>query len=392
MIDFTDKTYANLLRAQLERVTDDVDKRETSLINTALGPASWTIEGFYLILAQLQQNSNARTAVGQALDDIVATRGIKRNPATPATYEGRFNVAVPIGARFSTITGGDSVVFFVKSAMDSPDNFFHYEMECEVPGTIGNGQITGDGQTNNLLPITFVSDLTFARLIALLIAGTEEEGDEPLRQRFFDSLRNLPTNGNIASYRSFILSQENIGAVQVYPAWQGGGTVLCSILDGNFDSATPALVEIIQNLVCPPEDGDVVPSPLGFGIAPVGAQVTISTASPLQVDIDMTIQLSSGATIPGVAPLILQALSNYLLLVRMTWGNALITNKVVYPVYVYLSQINALVLQIEGIVNITGTMLNGSTSDLDLTQTGELQEIPVLGEVTVNGQVINNSI
>ncbi|MCL1866153.1 MAG: baseplate J/gp47 family protein, partial [Oscillospiraceae bacterium] len=207
---------------------------------------------------------------------------------------------------------------------------------------------------------------------------------------FFDSMRSLPTNGNIASYRSFILSQDNVGAVQVYPAWQGGGTVLCSILDGNYDPATPTLIEIIQNLVCPPEDGSTDPSNLGFGIAPVGAVATIGTATPLQIDVNMTVQLSSGVSLPSVTPLIVQAIYDYFLSVRRSWGNALITNEIVYPVSVYIAQINALILQITGIVNVTGTTLNGDTSDLSLTQTGELQQIPVIGVITVNGEIINN--
>jgi uncharacterized phage protein gp47/JayE len=384
MIDFTNKTYANILAEQLDRVSDEVDKRETSLIQTALGPASWTIEGFYLFLNQVQENSSVTTAVGDFLENLVALRGLSRNPATPAIYEGVFDVVLPIGARFSTIAGADSLTFFAESTLGFVDGLWHYRMECETPGTVGNGQVGA------LLPITFIDGLTTARLVSILVSGTDEEDDESLRQRFFDSLRNLPTNGNIASYRQFILEQANVGAVQVYPAWQGGGTVLCSILDGNYDPATPTLIEIIQNLVCPLDDGGTTPSPLGFGIAPVGAIATIGTATPLQIDVDLTLQLSSGVTIPSVAPQIMQAISDYFLSIRRTWGSALISNKVEYPVFAYISRINALILQIEGIVNVTGTTFNGTTDDLDLEQTGDLQEIPTIGVITANGQVINN--
>lgn len=44
MIDFKDKTYAKILAAMLAAVSDDVDKREESLINTALGPAAYALE------------------------------------------------------------------------------------------------------------------------------------------------------------------------------------------------------------------------------------------------------------------------------------------------------------------------------------------------------------
>jgi len=382
MIDLSSKTYANLLAGQLDRVPNDIDKREMSLIYTALGPTSWLIEGFYMILSQLQQNSFVKTAVGEYLDLKVIEKGITRGAATPATYEGVFDVEIPIGSRFSTISGIDSLVFFASAPMSSNDEYFHYNMVCETPGQTGNGKI-GD-----LLPITFISGLTVARLITLLLSGTDEQDDDSLRQEYFDALQSMPSNGNIASYRSFILAQNNVGAVQVYPAWQGSGTVLCSILDGNYDAATPALVEIIQNLVCPPEDGNTEPSPNGFGIAPVGAIATIGTATPLQVDIDTTVVLSPGVSLASLGPLIVQAVSDYLLSVRRNWGSALVTNVISYPVNVYLAQIIALVLQIAGIINVTGTTLNGGAADLNLTQTGTLQQIPTVGVITVNGQII----
>ena len=48
MIDFSGKTYANILSDQLSRVPDDLDKREGSIIQTALGPVSWYLEGVYM--------------------------------------------------------------------------------------------------------------------------------------------------------------------------------------------------------------------------------------------------------------------------------------------------------------------------------------------------------
>lgn len=54
--------------------------------------------------------------------------------------------------------------------------------------------------------------------------------------------------------------------MQVYPAWKGGGTVLCSILGDDLRPALPATVQKVQNIICPPEDGGSVPSADGYGI------------------------------------------------------------------------------------------------------------------------------
>ena len=67
MIDFSNKTYTNILNAQLNRVPDTIDKREGSMIQTALGPESWYIEGLYLDLDSVQKNAYAETAGGDWL-------------------------------------------------------------------------------------------------------------------------------------------------------------------------------------------------------------------------------------------------------------------------------------------------------------------------------------
>lgn len=385
MIDFTDKTYANILANQLARVSNSIDKRGDSLIATALGPESYQFEAIYMDLVKMQNNAFALTASGESLDLKVAERSINRNPATAAVREGIFNIQVPIGSRYSTIDGANSVTFVVNSRMDSQvdgtpfdDAYFHYRMTCETLGTIGNGY------SGNILPITFVQGLTLSQITTIILPGTDEEDDEALRQRYLLSLTEQAFGGNIASYRNYILSQSNIGAIQVYPAYKGGGTVLCSILDANFDPASNQLIEDIQYLVCPPESGDSTPSANGYGVAPIGAIADIGTATPLVINVTTTIQLSQGYSISTIQQRVEQAIQDYLLLVRRSWGNPVTTNEINYPVFVYISRINVAILAIEGVVNITDTTLNGSQSDIECTETGELQELPVMGTVTIN--------
>ena len=43
----------------------------------------------------------------------------------------------------------------------------------------------------------------------------------------------------------------------------------------------------------------------------------------------------------------------------------------------------AAILSVPGVVNATGVQLNGGTEDLLLTETGETQQVPVLGTVTL---------
>ena len=54
MIDFSDYTYAEILRQMLEQVDDSLDKRQGSLIQTAVAPGAWYIEGMALDMAKIQ--------------------------------------------------------------------------------------------------------------------------------------------------------------------------------------------------------------------------------------------------------------------------------------------------------------------------------------------------
>ena len=70
MNDFSNKTYAAILAAMLQRIPDTFDKRDTSPIPTALGPAAYTLEEFYLSLNQVQKSAFVQTAVGTDLDRL----------------------------------------------------------------------------------------------------------------------------------------------------------------------------------------------------------------------------------------------------------------------------------------------------------------------------------
>ncbi len=316
VIDFGGYTAKVIEKDMLRQVPEDIDTREGSIIQTAVGPVAWYLEGLYLELAHLQANAYADTAVGKALNLIVQQRGLTRNPATPAIRKGSFNVPIPSGAQFKTINGANSVIFVSGELLFSTENSYVYAMTCQVLGIVGNNYI------GNLLPITAVSDLTSATLGEIITAGTEEETDKALRERFFETFRVAAFGGNIQAYRNAILAIPGVGAVQVYPAWQGGGTVLCSILDDKRKPALAATVQTVQDIICPSEGDGTAPSPNGYGMAPIGAAVTITTAAPLTLDItcdiEFALNVQNGAeTYLGQVE---EKIQEYLDTVSQTWG------------------------------------------------------------------------
>ena len=382
MIDFSRYTREAIQKEMLDQVDPSIDTREGSMVQTSLGPTAWYLEGTYMALDQIQKNAYPATAVGASLDMIVQTRGLTRKQATAAVRKGTFNTAVPSGAEFKTINGADSQIFVVGEKISGSGTEYVYAMQCKDTGIYGNNY------SGNLLPITPVENLTSAVLGDIIMAGTEEETDEALRSRFYETFDVAAFGGNISSYKNEILSIEGVGAVQVYPAWKGGGTVLCSILGDDLRPALPATVQKVQNIICPPEDGGSVPSADGYGIAPIGAAVTITTGTALTLNI--TCDIDFVETMPnGVETYknqIRQKIQEYLDTLCKAWGDAIKSHQITYAVTVYASRIIYSILTIQDVVNVSNVKINGVSGDLKLTETSALQQVPVLGTVVINGE------
>lgn len=374
MIDLSQQTYQNILTQMLDQVPATFDKRDTSPIPTALGPAAYALEGFYISLNQVQLAAYVQTATGQALDYLAVIAGLTRYPASVAVRLGIFDMAVPIGSRYSTINGADSINFQATAATTGEtEGDYYFQLTAETPGSIGN-EYTGP-----ILPITAIPGLNSAQITDILVPGDDEESDEDFRARIIEALNDRPFGGNIASYRTYIMDIDGVGAVQVYPTWNGGGTVKCSVLGADFLPASPTLVENVQNAVDPPPNQG-----LGLGTAPIGAQVTVVAPEELTVNVSATLQLASGYAIGQVQTPIQQAIENYMLSVRQEWATPVNTTSVEYQANVYVARITAAIVGVPGVVNATNVQLNGGTADLILTETGATQQVPITGTVTLS--------
>ena len=380
MIDFSNYTAKNIESAMLEQIDDSFDKREGSLIQTAEGPVAWWLEGMYLTLNQIQRNASPFYAVGDSLDDLTALRGVTRKAATPAIRQGAFNAEIPTGSRFKTINGADSVVFDSGDLISEDNGTYIYKLTCETAGAIGNSY------TGAILPITAIAGLSSASIGDIIIEGAEEESDDALRARFFNTFDSQPYGGNISEYRQSILAISGVGAVQIYPAYNGGGTVLCSILNDSLAPASSALINTVQDAICPIPEGESSPSPNGYGVAPIGASVTITTGTEFTLNISADIEFQStienGLELYGDA--IKEQIETYITSVKSAWGSALTAHQISYPVTIYSARIIYAILSVPEVVNVTNLTINGQSGDLSLIETAALQQVPKVGEITLN--------
>ena len=371
-MDFSGKTYQNLRAEALKRVPDTFDKRDTQPIPTAISPAAYMMEGFYIDLDGVQRQQNPLTAYDDGLDPWALIANTARGEASPAVRLGLFNIQIPVGSRFSTVNGENSIDFTATAAAGMSGSQYAYQLTADTPGSIGN-EYTGP-----ILPITAIQGLTSAQITDILVPGDDVETDDEYRDHILTNMTDRPFGGNVAAYREAILALDGVGAVQVYPTWKGGGTVKCSILGADFAPASPTLVDEVQEYIDP-----TVNQGQGLGLAPIGAVATIVAPTTVTINVAATLTLQSGYNTGQVQAAIESALEAYLLSVRQEWSTNISSTSVAYAANIYVAQVIAAIISVVGVVNATGVTLNGAAEDIALTETGTVQQVPVLGEVTL---------
>lgn len=377
-------TYDYILTEALSKVPDNVDKREGSIIRDALSPCCYEAAKHILYLADIIEQTYIETANGLWLDGRVIEGGITRDPATYAKKLGVFKTQldepcqISIGQSFSTV--GDTILNYtavqVYANEDGDVVPGSYIMQCNTVGSVGNSYI------GRIVPNDYIEKLASAEITTLLYPGEEEESDDSLRERFLANLMKTAFGGNIAQYRQWAKEIPGIGGVQVYPVWAGGGTVKLSIIDTDYNSCSPEFCQTILEKFDPENSGGE--TGLGLGIAPIGHKVTVSTPLPRTINVSGKITLLPGYKLETLMPDIKASLENHLLSLREAWENSDDENN--YSVTVYLGRINFAILNVKGVSSAYELKLNETDTDIKLTETSSLQEIPVLGTVSLDEQ------
>ena len=397
---YEDVTHGEILKRMLARVPNTLDKREGSVIWDAHSPAAMEFRLLYMELDAVLREAYGDTASREFLVLRCREKGIAPYPAAKAVLKGEF---VPAGIDVSgkRFNAGSLNYTVSEKLADGV-----YQVECETAGVSGNqyfGAIT---------PIDYINGLQTAKLTELLIPGEDEEGTEDLRKRYIASFDGTAFGGNVKDYLEKTNAIPGVGGVKVKRAWNGGispadmipkasveawydgikgtlggeirhwldsvfhaakkklltvgGAVRLTIISSDFGAASDALLQAVQEAIDPEVNaGD------GYGLAPIGHVVKVESAVAVSIGISTELVFETGYGWDNLQGQLEAAISDYLLGMRKMWADS-------SSLTVRVSQIDTRLLNVKGVLDVQGTLVNGSRDNLVL---GE-NEIPVLGSVS----------
>ncbi|WP_270229597.1 baseplate J/gp47 family protein [Lactobacillus paragasseri] len=375
--EFQNEDYDYFLRKMLDAVPDNIDKREGSIIYDALAPAALVMGQQSLDMANVIKETYIKTASGEFLDYRAIEHGTSRYPATQT--EAKAKVLndkkepldnVQIGDKFASI--GDSPIFY---AVTKINDDLTVELTAEVKGLSANSYI---GQ---ILPVTPNDLLSWAEITEITAPARDVESDDHLRARLLSSQSWIAYGGNVADYLDMTSKIDEVGAAQIYPTWNGGGTVKVVILNNDLMPASASLVQKVKNTL-DPEDKQAE----GYGLAPIDHAVTVTAPEELIVNVDISVKLDDTKVTRYVKDSITKAVEGYFQSLRKDWAD--INQKLGrgYQETIYRSKILSQVMLTEGVVNAKLPSLNGRDADIDLVFTNSKSQLPVVGTVTINEQ------
>lgn len=397
---YENTTYETIRDRMLARVPDRFDKREGSVIWDPHSPAAIELQILYLELDNILKEAYGDSASREYLILRCRERGIAPRQATHAVLKGVF-VPADIEVSGQRFNIGDRNYVVTERIADG-----EYRVRCESPGRVGNQYL------GNMIPVEYIQGLQTAELTELLIPGEDEEETEELRSRYFDSFDDHAFGGNRTDYLEKTNAIPGVGRTKVTRVWNTdispaemipkesverwydstketlsgevrdwlnsvfraakekklttGGTVLLTIINSEFGAASETLVQKVQTAMDPEVNAGE-----GYGLAPMGHVVKVESAKERKVTVKASLIFEPGYGWNNLQGLLEEAVSDYLLELRKEWADA-------SYLVVRISQIDTRLLNVQGVLDVQNTSINGVMSNLSL----EKYEIPVPGGVS----------
>lgn len=329
-----------ILARMLEDVSDDLDKREGSVIHDALAPASIELNLAYLVIDQMIGEFFVDTATRPSLVLKAAERGITPKEATAAVWQVKVEPETLLLDSDDRFNCGDLNLYISKRVGAGL-----WELTCETAGTVGNTMI------EDLLPITPISGLKSIEFTKIVEEGTDEEDTEDLRKRYLAYLQKPASSGNVNDYWNWAMSVDGVGAAKVFPLKHGNGTVEVCIANSEMKAAGDQLCNEVLDYIETER--------------PVGATVTVVSAEEKTINVTAQVILNSGYSLADASSELTNAL------------DAFYQESAFDATYVSYAKVGNILIDLNAISDYADLKINGSAANLTLDD----GEIAVVGKV-----------
>ena len=341
----------NIEDLPLNEITQDVlieqfyDMGEYLNVDTRQGSIYWDASMGSIIrtstfleqLKMVKEIISIFTCTGDVLDEKMMERGLTRNPAnpTPATYYVSFVGMVPE----------------MDSKMSVDDYFFTLSSDSVIP------ELDVDG-------------LISATLGELAIPAIDAESDDSARERLINRISGPDENGNKSQVRTWCESVEGVGAARIIPLWKGPYTVKGVIISAVGGVPSQTVIDNVQNYIDPGCTG------MGEGVANIGQFFTAVAVEAVKIDITVSVLKKSDATYSGIQEAFKNLLQKYFVemsLEEYTNGMA-----------IRYAHVGSILENMDEVIDYDELKLNGNSANI----TFSILQIPILGEVTVDGNIL----
>lgn len=345
---YEDKTYKNLLKTMLDKMPNDINKNEGEVSFDHLAPTAFLLANVYTDLSANVDLIDPNKTTGKFLENICSQYGIYRKSPIKCKRKVTFVGATPlIGARFFA---RDTITYFTLIESD----LLQAEQGGESPNSIQIG--------TELMPVNDIMGLKSAKIGEIVLPGADIQSYESMREDLKERIAYPAENNNIYHYKKWSKEIEGVGDVKIIPVWNGPNTVKAVLLGTDKNPATKEVVEKVQEYI------DPLPRGHGNGRSDIGATLTTVSASPLVINLSITVKLSATGTIELVTQQINDILDNYLKEIAFV-------DDVVRIVI-----IGARCLEQANIIDYGDLKLNGQEENINIG----LEQVAVKGMVSIN--------
>lgn len=350
---YENNTEDTIKQRMLDNIPSDIDKSEGSLIYDAISPLSVELAQGYVELDTVLEKVFAQTSHGEWLEKRASEFGIYRKEGVKATGQVQFE-------------GADGTIIATNSIVQTDDGLqYQTTEEVTISGSsiLANIEALAIGTTYNIpstkinkLPVQ-ITGVTSIDNPNPIDGGADTESDEDLLSRLLLKVQTPSTSGNANHYKLWALEVPGCGDAKVFPIHAGPGTVKVVIIDSEKTPADEQGNTLVSEVVTKIETN-----------RPIGATVTVASATGLNIDISVTITRDTNYDISTVQLNIESKIKEYLKEIAFQQN------------YVSYGKIGSAILDSVGVIDYTNLTVNSGTANITVAD----EEVAILGQVIVS--------